>query len=97
MRGWWGIDSDIVSASIYFSIKHGRQPPGPAISNTSTGSVEHPEGNDEVEVTRCVSDASGVVSSVASYWTENGRQGLLEGDANGRGGTGIRNEVRARE
>ena len=41
--------------------------------------------------------ASGVASSVASYWTENGGQGLLEGDANGRGGAGIRNEVRARQ
>jgi hypothetical protein len=86
-----------VSVSIYFSIKHRRQPPGPAISNTSTGSFERPKGNDEVEVTRCVSDTSGVTSSVATYWTENGRQGLLEGDANGRGGAGIRNEVRARK
>lgn len=67
------------------------------MSNTSTGSVELPKGNDEVEVTRCVSDASGVASSVASYWTENGRQGLLEGDANGRRGARIRNEVRARK
>ena len=40
-------------------------------------------------------DASGIASIVASYWTENGRQSLLEGDANGRGGARIRNEVRA--